>query len=144
MVLVDCDESGTDYNAGLYDSFGPEGVKYSFDLPDIQLINYYYEKLTGEVNEFIRSSYNYDYVVDDDKTFSSQSEIEVYLNPNWFYLSEYPSIDGCSAFSLDPCMLLRGRGYSYYFWNYDEYGAQYPTIYFVIDGDGHIWFYHVD
>ena len=144
MVLVDCDESGTDYNAGLYDSFGPEGVKYSFDLPDIQFVRYYYEKLTGEINEFIRSSYNYDYVVDDDKTFSSQSEIEVYLNPNWFYLSEYPSIDGCSAFSLDPCMLLRGRGYSYYFWNYDEYGAQYPTIYFVIDGDGHIWFYHVD
>ena len=141
MVLVDCDESGTDYSVGLYDSFGPEGVKYSFDLPDIKLVNYYYEKLTGEVNEIIHSDYHYDYVVDDDKTFSSQSEIEMYLNPQWFYLSEYQSIDGYSTFSLAPSMLSR---YQYRFWNYDEYGAQYPTIFFVIDGDGHMWLYNVD
>jgi hypothetical protein len=141
MVLVDCNESGTDYNVGLYDSFGPEGVKYSFDLPDIQVVRYYYEKLTGEVNEFIRSSYHYDYVVDDDKTFSTISEIETYLNPQWYYLSEYPSIDGYSTFSLAPSMLDR---YSGYFWNYYEYGAQYPFIFYVIDGDGHIWLYRVE
>ena len=141
MVLVDCDRSGTDYSAGLYDSFGPEAVKYSFDLPEIQFVRYYYEKLTGEVNEFIRSSYYYDYVVDDDKTFSSLSEIEEYLNPNWIYLSEYPSIEGYRAFSFSSSMFAR---YSYYFWNYDEYGTQYPTAYFVIDGDGHIWFYFVE
>ena len=141
MVLVDCDESGTNYSVGLYDSFGPEGVKYSFDLPDIQVVNYYYEKLTGEVNEYINSNYHYDFIVDNDKTFSSPSEIEAYLNPNWIYLSEYPSIEGYSAFSFSSSMLAR---YSYYFWNYDEYGTQYPTAFFVLDGDGHIWFYFVE
>lgn len=143
MVLVDCDESGTDYNAGLYDSFGPEGVKYSFDLPDIQFVSYYYEKLNGETKdtiifEYYSIDYAYAYIPD---TISSISELEVYLNPNWIYLSEYPSIEGYSAFSFSPVMF---DNYSYYFWNYEEYGTQYPTIYFVIDGDGHIWLYRVE
>ena len=142
MVLVDCDESGTDYSVGLYDSFGPEGVKYSFDLPDIQLVSYYYEKLNGEVKDtIIFEYYSNDYAYIHDETISSISELEVYLNPNWIYLSEYPSIEGYSAFSFSPVMF---DNYSYYFWNYEEYGTQYPTFYFVIDGDGHIWLYRVE
>ena len=141
MVLVDCDRSGTDYSVGLYDSFGPEGVKYSFDLPDIQWVRSYYEKVTGGVVESIDTEYGYPYIMDYEKTYTSQSDIELYFNRNWFYFSEYPSIEGLSTFSFDSTMLERLPNF---FWNYDEYGGRYPSVYFVIDGDGHLWLYSVE
>jgi hypothetical protein len=143
MALAEYDSKGTRCQVGLYDSFGPSGVKLSFDIPLVKLSQSYYEKASGYSNRVSMETYTY--VLDRERTYSSKSDIEAYLNRNIITLSEFTALDGKKAYCLSPEYFNYSpyNSFDSYYWEYSTYGTQYPNFFFAIDESGHLFEHYV-
>lgn len=138
MALTEYDSKGTKHEVGLYDSFGPSGIKLSVDIPLINKAECLYEK-ASDYSEQILMYKDLDFPhTEDERVFFSKSDIEAYINII-ITLSEFTTLNGDKAFRINT-----GRDFEKYYWNYRKYGLQYPSTFIIIDESGHLLKYHVD
>ena len=146
MAMVDVDSKTETASVGLYDSFGPSGIKKSIPIQVETYSEYYYEKASG-YSEVVTIDNKYSNCVDYSKTYSTKSDIEAFLNKRfnrvYFVVKEFTTVNGDKAFYLSPESQIDGYSSNpeNFFWNYKEYGEQYPWNYYVIDADKHLWQY---
>lgn len=149
MALIDIDSKTETGTVGLYDSFGPSGIKKSIPIPIIKDYNYYYEKASG-YTEVVFIDSKRDHYLDDQNTYSTKSDIETFLNGHFnrvkFIVKDYTTVNGDKAFCISEKSFVNGSYINpdYYFWNYKENGTKYPYYYYVIDTNGDLWAYSVD
>lgn len=149
MSLIDIDSKTETGTVGLYDSFGPSGIKKSIPIPIIKDYNYYYEKASG-YTEVVFIDSKRDHYLDDQNTYSTKSDIETFLNGHFnrvkFIVKDYTTVNGDKAFCISEKSFVNGCYINpdYYFWNYKENGTKYPYYYYVIDTNGDLWAYSVD
>lgn len=136
MALLDYDSKGTECTVGLYDSFGPTGIKKSVDVPLVKLAQSYYEKASGYTDRVAMRN-NYHQQVDYSNTYSTKSDVEAYINRYLVSISEITTLNGNKAFCVSSLLSED------YYWNYDSYGYKYPLFYLVIDELGHLMKYYV-
>ena len=126
MAMVDVDSKTETATVGLYDSFGPSGIKKSINIPVYKANNYYYEKASGYTDtvsiDYISSSHI------DNNIYSTESEIVAFLNKKFniatFIIEEFTTVNGETAFYLSPESLWEsyyksGINPEYAFWNYN-------------------------
>lgn len=149
MALIDIDSKTETGTVGLYDSFGPSGIKKSIPIPIIKDYDYYYEKASG-YTEVVFIDSKRDHYLDDQNTYSTKSDIETFLNGHFnrvkFIVKDYTTVNGDKAFCISEKSFVNGSYINpdYYFWNYKENGTKYPYYYYVIDTNGDLWAYSVD
>lgn len=138
MALLDYDSKGTECTVGLYDSFGPTGIKKSVDVPLVKLAQSYYEKASGYTDRVAMRN-NYHQQVDYSNTYSTKSDVEAYVNRYFVSLSEFTITIGDNA--VQAFLISSGILDDYsknYFYYPETYGQKYPTFFFVIDENGHL------
>jgi len=146
MVLAEFNENNGKHEIGLYDSFGPSGIKLSVDIPIMENTSYY-EKAVGGIVDAVYIYDVYGDVLDYDNTYSTKADIQAFLDK---------LINGASISLISFTNLLGETGYYYdiqshpgnidqydVFWNYDFYGEAYPMIYFTFDKQGCLYFHYV-
>ncbi len=149
MALIDIDSKTEAGTVGLYDSFGPSGIKKSIPIPIIKDYDYYYEKASGYTEVVVIDSKR-DHYLDDQNTYSTKSDIETFLNGLFnrvkFIVKDYTTVNGDKAFCISEKSFVNGYYVNPddYFWNYKENGTKYPYHYYVIDTNGDLWAYSVD
>ena len=138
MVMAEYDSKGKEHRVGLYDAFGPDAVKHSFDIPLVKLAQSYYEKASGYTDRVAMRN-NYRQQVDYSNTYSTKSDVEAYVNRYIVSLSEFTITIGDNAFQAFRISsgILDDYSKNYYY-NPETYGIQYPTYFFAIDDDGHL------
>ena len=149
MAMIDIDSKTETGTVGLYDSFGPSGIKKSIPIPIIKDYDYYYEKASG-YTEVVTIDSKRDQYLDAQNTYSTKSDIETFLNGHFnqfkFVLKDFTTVNGDAAFCLSEKSFINGYyiNLQYYFWNAKEYGAKYPWYYYIIDTNGKLWINYVD
>ena len=142
MVLAEFNENNGKHEIGLYDSFGPSGIKLSVDIPIMENTSYY-EKAVGGIVDSVYFDDVYGDVLDYDNTYSTKAHIQAFLdkliNGVSISLKSFTNLLGETAYYYDLQTLPDNLINPYeYFWNYDLYGEAYPVAFYTIDKQGYL------